>query len=57
MRRDGVLLDGWEAKSNLATLIRNEAGVAVITDIPSAAEHNVPNEPNFNEANVGEEWQ
>ena len=38
MRRDGVLLDGWEGKSDLATRIRNEAGVAVITDIPSAAE-------------------
>ena len=29
---------GWEGKSDLATRIRNEAGVAVITDIPSAAE-------------------
>ena len=38
MRRDGVLLDGWEGKSDLAKRIRNEAGVAVITDIPSAAE-------------------
>ena len=38
MRIDGVLLDGWEGKSDFATRIRNEAGVAVTTDIPSAAE-------------------
>ena len=38
MKRDGVLLDGWEGKSDLTTCIRIEAGVQIATELPFVAE-------------------
>ncbi len=38
MRRDGVLLDGWEGKSSLAVRVLLEANVSVIEEIPYKSE-------------------
>ena len=37
MRRDGILLDGWEGKEDLANCVRSEAGVTVSTELPFVA--------------------
>ena len=38
MKRDGVLLDGWEGKAQLTTCVRNEASIAVAKELPLVAE-------------------
>ena len=38
MRRDGVLLDGWEGKSSLAIRVLHEANVSVVEEIPHKCE-------------------